>query len=129
MPTLRKFFKHVAPKLIGESRYGSKSGKSGKSSKYGKPEISSKPSSRGFVPGSQHRRNRTKYSQFDDEQMPVPDEFALAPIKGVGHNTVVGHSDENVMGWMDNDSEKGIVEGTIKPAIVQTKTVTVEYER
>lgn len=61
--------------------------------------------------------------------MPVPDEFALAPIKGVGHNTVVGHSDENVMGWMDSDSEKGIVEGTIKPAIVQTKTVTVEYER
>ncbi|SPJ72475.1 related to integral membrane protein [Fusarium torulosum] len=126
MPTLRKFFKHVAPKLIGESRYGSKSGKS---SKYGKPEISSKPSSRGLVPGSQHRRNRTNYSQFDDEQMPVPDEFALAPIKGVGHNTVVGHSDENVMGWMDSDSEKGIVEGTIKPAIVQTKTVTVEYER
>ncbi|KAH6956796.1 hypothetical protein DER45DRAFT_595518 [Fusarium avenaceum] len=131
MPTLRKFFKHVAPKLIGESRYGSKTGKSGKSSKYGKPDTGSKPSSRGIVPGSQHRRNRTKYSQFDEEeQMPMPDEFALAPIKGVGHNnTVVGHSDEHVLGWMDSDSEKGIVEGTIKPAIVQTKTVTVEYER
>ncbi|CAJ0547958.1 Ff.00g047120.m01.CDS01 [Fusarium sp. VM40] len=130
MPTLRKFFKHVAPKLIGESRYGSKTGKSGKSSKYGKPDTGSKPSSRGIVPGSQHRRNRTKYSQFDEEeQMPMPDEFALSPIKGVGHNTVVGHSDEHVLGWMDSDSEKGIVEGTIKPAIVQTKTVTVEYEQ
>ncbi|KAF5657790.1 integral membrane protein [Fusarium heterosporum] len=109
MPTLRKFFKHVAPKLIGESRYGSKTGKSGKSSKYGQPDSSSKPSV--LVSASQSRRKRTQYSQFDDEENGMPDEFTLAPIKGMGHNatTSVGHIDENVTGWQDNDSERGIV--------------------
>ncbi|EWY88525.1 hypothetical protein FOYG_09679 [Fusarium oxysporum NRRL 32931] len=126
MPTLRKFFKHVAPKLIGESRYGSKTGKS---SKYGKPDTGSKPPSRPFAPSSQGRRDRTQYSQFDGDENPMPDNFALGPINGrVGHNTSVGQSEE-VTGWIDSDSEKGIVGGTIKPAIVQTKTVTVEYER
>ncbi|KAI1050182.1 hypothetical protein LB506_001622 [Fusarium annulatum] len=126
MPTLRKFFKHVAPKLIGESRYGSKTGKS---SKYGKPDTGSKPPSRPFAPSSQGRRDRTQYSQFDGDENPMPDNFALGPINGrVGHNTSVGQSEE-VTGWIDSDSEKGIVGGTVKPAIVQTKTVTVEYER
>ncbi|KAF4972287.1 hypothetical protein FSARC_1123 [Fusarium sarcochroum] len=128
MPTLRKFFKHVAPKLIGESRYGSKSGKSKYgNSKYGQPD-NSKHASRPFAPSSQGRRDRTQYSQFDPEE-DMPDGFALVPIKArVGHNTSVGHSEDNA-GWVDSDSEKGIVAGTVKPAIMQTKTVTVEYER
>lgn len=129
MPTLRKFFKHVAPKLIGESRYGSKTGRS---SKYGKADTAgSKPSVRAFVPSSQGRRKRTNYSQFDEESGPPAEDFALGPIKGVGHNasTSVGNVDDaQTAGWVDSDSEKGIVGGTIKPAIVQTKTVTVQYE-
>jgi hypothetical protein len=129
MPTLRKFFKHVAPKLIGESRYGSKTGRS---SKYGKADTAgSRPSMRAFPPSSQNRRNRTNYSQFDEESNPPAEDFAMGPIKGVGHNasTSVGNVDETqAAGWMDSDSEKGIVAGTVKPAIMQTKTVTVQYE-
>ncbi|KAI1069437.1 hypothetical protein LB507_008862 [Fusarium sp. FIESC RH6] len=133
MPTLRKFFKHVAPKLIGESRYGSKTGRS---SKYGKPDTAaSKHSIRGTFgpPSSQNRRKRTNYSQFDEENSPPADEFVMGPVKGVGHNvsaSVGNHDDtQTAAGWGDSDSEKGIVEGTIKPAIMQTKTVTVQYER
>ncbi|RGP80920.1 integral membrane [Fusarium longipes] len=127
MPTLRKFFKHVAPKLIGESRYGSKTGRS---SKYGKADTAgSRPSA--FPQSSQARRNRTKYSQFDEESGSPGEDFAMGPIAGVGHNTStsVGNPDDTqTAGWMDSDSEKGIVGGTIKPAIMQTKTVTVQYE-
>lgn len=133
MPTLRKFFKHVAPKLIGESRYGSKTGRS---SKYGKPDTAaSKHSIRGTFgpPSSQNRRKRTNYSQFDQENSPPADEFVMGPVKGVRHNvsaSVGNHDDtQTAAGWGDSDSEKGIVEGTIKPAIMQTKTVTVQYER
>ncbi|KAJ4327041.1 hypothetical protein N0V84_002540 [Fusarium piperis] len=121
MPTLRKFFKHVAPKLIGESRYGSKTGKSGKSGD------NSKPPTRTLVPTSQSRRDRHQYSQFDAEGGQRPEEFVLGPIKGRADPKVTaGHGDDHV-GWGDSDSEKGMVVGTSKPAIVQTKTVTVEY--
>lgn len=119
MPTLRKFFKHVAPKLIGESRYGSKTGKSGDNSKL---------PSRTVVTTSQSRRHRHRYSQFDAEEGQRAEEFALGPIKGRADPRVTaGHHGDDHLGWGDSDSEKGIVEGTSKPAIVQTKTVTVEY--
>ncbi|KAJ4133299.1 hypothetical protein NW754_016107 [Fusarium falciforme] len=121
MPTLRKFFKHVAPKLIGESRYGSKTGKSGKSGE------NSKPPTRTLVPTSQSRRDRHQYSQFDAGEGQGSEEFVLGPIKGRADPRVTaGHSEDHV-GWGDSDSEKGIVDGTSKPAIVQTTTVTVEY--
>ncbi|KAM0243311.1 hypothetical protein ACHAPO_000156, partial [Fusarium lateritium] len=124
MPTLRKFFKHVAPKLIGESRYGSKTGRS---SKYGKSEtVGSK-----LAPSSQGRRKRTNYSQFDEGRDSPAEDFIMGPMKGVRHETrtSVGNADDTqAAGWMDSDSEKGIVGGTIKPAILQTKTVTVQYE-
>ncbi|KAF4974674.1 hypothetical protein FZEAL_8445 [Fusarium zealandicum] len=120
MPTLRKFFKHVAPKLIGESRYGSKTGKSGKSGD------NSKPPTRNLVPDSQSRRHRHQYSQFDPEE--GQDGFALGPVKGRADlTTITGGNSEDHIGWGDSDSEKGIVDGTNKPAIVQRKTVTVEY--
>lgn len=55
----------------------------------------------------------------------------MTPMKGARHETrtsVGTRDDTQTAGWMDSDSEKGIVGGTIKPAIIQTKTVTVQYE-
>ncbi|CAG1986809.1 unnamed protein product [Fusarium graminearum] len=124
MPTLRKFFKHVAPKLIGESRYGSKTGRS---SKYGKSDTAGSK----LASSSQGRRKRTNYSQFDQENGSPTEDFVMTPMKGARHETrtsVGTRDDTQTAGWMDSDSEKGIVGGTIKPAIIQTKTVTVQYE-
>ncbi|KAM5346656.1 hypothetical protein ACJ41O_009661 [Fusarium nematophilum] len=119
MPTLRKFFKHVAPKLIGESRYGSKTGKSGKSGD------NSKPPTRTLGPSSQSRRDRHQYSQFDPEE--GREGFALGPMTGRADLKISGGNSDDHVGWGDSDSERAIVDGTSKPAIVQTKTVTVEY--
>ncbi|GKT98067.1 integral membrane protein [Fusarium langsethiae] len=124
MPTLRKFFKHVAPKLIGESRYGSKTGRS---SKYGKSDTAGSK----LTSSSHGRRKRTNYSQFDQERGSPTGNFVMGPIKGVRHETgtsVGNRDDTETAGWMDSDSEKGIVTGSVRPAIIQTKTVTVQYE-
>ncbi|KAF4999555.1 hypothetical protein FDECE_11476 [Fusarium decemcellulare] len=127
MPTLRKFFKHVAPKLIGESRYGSKTPNYGNYGKSAKSGDGSKPPTRAIVPTSQSRRDRHQYSQFDPDEGLSSEAYAMGPIAGrVDHKISAGQSDEHV-GWGDSDSEKGIVDGSTKPAIVQTTTVTVEY--
>ena len=115
-PTLRKFFKHMAPKLIGESRYGSKT----------RTNTNSKTPSRTFGPSStsRSRRSRLKYSQFDVEEGEGSDTITLGPI--------MGRNDLKIMGGQnlsDSDSERAINPGgTNSKAIVQTTTVTVEYD-
>ncbi|KAF7554389.1 hypothetical protein G7046_g6842 [Stylonectria norvegica] len=118
LPTLRKFFRHVAPKLIGE--YGSRSGKSKTT------EGASQPKGRTVVPSSQSRRDRHHYSQFDREEGQANDAFIMGPVTGE-HDLVImgGHGEE--MRWGDSDSQKAIVATGAKTNIVQTKTVTVEY--
>ncbi|KAH6894369.1 hypothetical protein B0T10DRAFT_603872 [Thelonectria olida] len=115
-PTLRKFFKHMAPKLIGESRYGSKT----------RTNTNSKTPSRTFGPSStsRSRRSRLNYSQFDVEEGEGSDTITLGPI--------MGRNDLKIMGGQnlsDSDSERAINPGgTNSKAIVQTTTVTVEYD-
>ncbi|RSM01093.1 hypothetical protein CEP52_008766 [Fusarium oligoseptatum] len=109
---------HVAPKLIGESRYSSKTGKSGKTGD------NSKPPTRALAPTSQSRRDRHQYSQFNAEGQ-RSEEFVLGPIKGRADPRVTaGNSDDHV-GWGDSDSERDMVDGTSKPAIVQARAVAV----
>ncbi|CAI6092098.1 unnamed protein product, partial [Clonostachys chloroleuca] len=54
LPIHRKFIRHFAPKLLGESRYGSKT----------KTNENSHPPSRTLVPNSQSRRDRPQYSNL-----------------------------------------------------------------
>ncbi|KAH8729502.1 hypothetical protein BGZ61DRAFT_415271 [Ilyonectria robusta] len=116
-PTLKKFFKHIAPKIIGESRYGSKT----------RTTENSQPPSRTLVPSSQSRRDRNNYSQFDPEERAVNDAYLMGPVTGRQDLKIMGGHGEEAVGWGDTDSEKGIVQAPPRKAILQTTTVTVEY--
>ncbi|TQN64198.1 Satratoxin biosynthesis SC1 cluster protein 4 [Colletotrichum shisoi] len=115
LPTLRKFFRHVAPKIIGESTYGKGTKTMGRNG--------SKTVSRLTIGGTNGTRNRAEYSQFDLDNS--AETFAMAsvapPSKQGAASTGVFEGDTT---WDDDSSEKTIIRGK---NIVQTKTVTVEY--
>ncbi|KXH25986.1 integral membrane protein [Colletotrichum nymphaeae SA-01] len=113
LPTLRKFFRHVAPKIIGESTYGKGTKTVG--------GTGSKPMSRMTIGGTNGTRNRAEYSQFDRDNN--GEAFVMAsmgPNKPV--TIATGHSESDPT--EDDSSEKAIMRGN---NIVQTKTITVEY--
>ncbi|CAH0050885.1 unnamed protein product [Clonostachys solani] len=118
LPTFRKFIRHVAPKLLGESRYGSKT----------KTNENSHPPSRTLVPNSQSRRDRHQYSQFDPEEGHVTTEtFVMGPVSS--KNKGKGRGPDQIDGWADSDSERAIV--ATPPGsngIARTTVVTVEVE-
>ncbi|VUC28230.1 unnamed protein product [Clonostachys rosea] len=119
LPTFRKFVRHVAPKLLGESRYGSKT----------KTNENSHPPSRTLVPNSQSRRDRHQYSQFDPEEGHATTEtFVMGPVssknKGKGRGVL-----DQIEGWGDSDSERAIVATPPgSKGIARTTVVTVEVE-
>uniref|UniRef100_A0A8H7N5M0 Rhodopsin domain-containing protein n=1 Tax=Bionectria ochroleuca TaxID=29856 RepID=A0A8H7N5M0_BIOOC len=120
LPTLRRFFKHVAPKLLGTSRYGTKT----------KTNENTHPPSRTFIPKSQSRRDRTQYSQFDAEEGGIAtDTYIMGAVKGTSNNTITAGEPGDTGGWGDTDSEKAMVAGgSPKVAILQTTVVTVDVE-
>lgn len=131
LPTLRKFLKHFAPKLIGES-YGGSSKATGPAN--GTGGINSGLRTIGGTGGNATRTKRSQYSQFDDgEGSDTAGGFILQPYpEGSSTSAAVASestsrwqdSDDGV--WPDNDSEKAIVKNE-SGIIVQTKSVTVEY--
>ncbi|KAF9873915.1 integral membrane protein [Colletotrichum karsti] len=113
LPTLRRFLRHVAPKIIGESTYG-------KGTK--KTDPGSKHLSRMTIGGTKGTRNRNEYSEFDRDNS--PETFVMTSVgtsKPEVDNTA---NSEHDAAWQDDSSEKAIIYGN---TIVQTKTVTVEY--
>ncbi|KAK1704547.1 integral membrane protein [Colletotrichum lupini] len=113
LPTLRKFFRHVAPKIIGESTYGKGTKTVG--------GTGSKPISRMTIGGTNETRNRAEYSQFDRDNN--GEAFVMASM---GSNNPVTIATSHTEGdpTEDDSSEKAIMRGN---NIVQTKTITVEY--
>ncbi|KAK7449939.1 integral membrane protein [Colletotrichum acutatum] len=113
LPTLRKFFRHVAPKIIGESTYGKGTKTVG--------GTGSKPMSRTTIGGTNGTRNRAEYSQFDRDNN--GEAFVMASMGSNEPVTIAtGHSEGDPA--EDDSSEKAIIRGN---NIVQTKTITVEY--
>ncbi|KAL2883226.1 hypothetical protein SGCOL_001417 [Colletotrichum sp. CLE4] len=112
LPTLRKFFRHVAPKIIGESTYGK-----GKTVGGG----GSKAMSRMTIGGTNGTRNRAEYSQFDRDNN--GEAFVMASMGRNKPVTIATGNSENDP-TKDDSSEKAIMRGN---NIVQTKTITVEY--
>lgn len=121
LPTLRKFFRHVAPKVIGESTYAKQSKRSA---------ATGNPNSRiTYGAGSHNRRDHRDYSQFDGDS-DSNDTYILGNMSTstpAVSRAAAGPSETDVVWHDDDDSEKGIVRGA-NGNIVQTKTVTVEYE-
>lgn len=117
--THRKFIPHFAPKLLGESRYGSKT----------KTNENSYPPSRTLVPNSQSRRDRHQYSQYDPEEGHVTTEtFAMGPVSS--KTKVKGGGLDQIDGCPPSDSERAIVATPPGPqGIARTTVVTVEVER
>lgn len=107
MPTLRKFFKHFAPKLLG----GSSSNPS-----YG----ASYAVQQGTTAQSRARMQRRQYEQFpeDNELQAYPaddDDDGKSKAQGFTANTIdIGAGEGD-----DNHSEK---------AILQTKSFTIQYD-
>ncbi|KAK1622227.1 integral membrane protein [Colletotrichum phormii] len=112
LPTLRKFFRHVAPKIIGESTYGKGKTVGG---------TGSKPMSRMTIGGTNGTRNRAEYSQFDRDNN--GEAFVMASMGPNKPVTIATGNSENDP-TEDDSSEKAIMRGN---NIVQTKTITVEY--
>lgn len=101
MPTLRKFFRHVAP-----SWFGGDSSTPSYANNYPNPHSATNQS---------RTRKRRQYSQFpEDNEMQVFDE-SEEPHKSTTATTTVDVSHE----VEDNHSEK---------AILQTKSFTVRYD-
>ncbi|KAH8178914.1 integral membrane protein [Sarocladium implicatum] len=149
LPTVRKFFRHVAPRFIGEySRNGTTSrsrtnAKSGLSAlKSGNIVTIGGSGSGGGGNNSSHasRRDRHQYSQFDDDvnsnSAGSVEEIALVSAgKGFHREQRVsgGRTQREEVGvahggWVDSDSDKAIVMSP-KGSIVQTTSITVEYSQ
>ncbi|CRK34843.1 hypothetical protein BN1708_019630 [Verticillium longisporum] len=110
MPTLRKFFKHFTPKLMGASS----TNMSGPNyaSGYANKEMNT-------APNAFSRKVRSQYDRYEDNEMQVfrstdRDEDNKSP-NNVHQISVDGGGDVQP----DNNSEK---------AILQTKTFTVRYD-
>jgi hypothetical protein len=118
LPTLRMFFRHFAPKLLGES-YGSKT----------KTKDNSQPISRTLAAASasQTRRDRTLYSQFDREEGVTTETYVMGPVKGK-HSRRDRSSIEDAVGSGDDGSEKAIVVGSNNKEILQTTVFTIDVE-
>ena len=109
MPTLRKFFKQVAPRIMGSSTSRSRS--------YANSYAANRSGHAGVL--SRSRKHRSEYDPFDcDNEMQVFDspprrEKGGSPDQGTTSVTVDAHSTAE-----DNHSER---------AILQTKSFTVQY--
>ncbi|KAM5349464.1 hypothetical protein ACJ41O_005969 [Fusarium nematophilum] len=106
MPTLRKFFKHFLPRLMGStggSRYGA-------SSSYGQQHHS------GTL--SRVRKPRSQYAQFRDDNATELERFSSDNKNG---GTVV------VGGVPSNGSNERLRDDHSERAILQTQTFTVQY--
>lgn len=114
LPTLRKFFRHVAPKIIGESTYAR-----GQSSKSGGGHYKSSNSSPplvtfGSIPSSYqggHGHHHRGYAKFD--------EYAFA-LETIGGTTMCPPAEERkpfpgdgVVGVFRTGSKKGRVDTTV----------------
>ncbi|KAH8661044.1 hypothetical protein BGZ61DRAFT_464570 [Ilyonectria robusta] len=136
LPTLRKFLKHVAPKLIGESAYARGTKPTGDSAGTGPP---SGLRTIGMISTSKaSKMKRSQYSQFDTEDDgPSPDQrqsdsYIMSTYPATSYPSAAmtteassrWNGEEGV--WGDDGSEKAIVKDNMA-VILQTKTVTVEY--
>lgn len=115
MPTLRKFFKHFAPKMMGNSTGGSTGAKYGPS-KYGYSGGDRRLES---GPGTS-RKMRRQYENFDDNEM------AVFHTRGrdSGDNKMPIACETNI----DAGSDKLAADNSSDKAILQTKTFDVRYD-
>ncbi|KAG9186348.1 hypothetical protein G6011_02904 [Alternaria panax] len=107
LPTMRLFFRHIAPRLIGESSLRSRS---------------RKQSSAGYAGGSHHHV----------ELKTIGTRATNRNFEYVEDDTVsVGSEERTMAGWRgDRDSERGIVvAGNATGGITKTSSVVIESER
>ncbi|KAK2012360.1 integral membrane protein [Colletotrichum eremochloae] len=116
MPTLRKFFKHFAPKVMGTMS---------NSSEYAlnKYNISAYSNQRASTMKSRHSRQsrlRKDYEQFSDDSTEMPT-LKLVPKKGEN-----GRFTSVVITSGEEESKENL--GEKATWILQTKTITVQHE-
>lgn len=111
MPTLRKFFKHVAPKLMGVS-----SADQSTPSKYGRSNNDGLETVGGSSGVS--RKVRRQYETFDDHELEMFDEAARGDDKKLNLNEITIDSGRE-RSHQDNSSDK---------AILQTTTFDIKYD-
>lgn len=115
MPTLRKFFKHFAPKLMGGST-GNSTG-----AKYGAHGYAYGGGDRRLENGTgASRKMRRKYENFDDHEMGV---FQTAGRDSGGDDKLPVTSETTIDGGSDK-----INDNSSDKAILQTKTFDVRYD-
>jgi hypothetical protein len=105
LPTMRLFFRHVAPRLIGESSLRSRS---------------RKQSSTGYGGGSHHQLElKTIGSRAMNKRFEYVEDDTVS----------VGSEERTTAGWRgDRDSERGIVVAGNAGGITKTSSVVVESE-
>ena len=113
MPTLRKFFKHFAPKLMGTSRNGSRTGTS---HTYGPGSTARRTGPNTTLRSA--RKSQHPYLNFSDEER-GSDEHEMNDFSA-------GHSGEPIttVGVANGDPQR---DDHSEKAILQTKSFTVQY--
>lgn len=121
LPTLRKFFRHVAPKIIGESTYGRHSNKSSSGGRGGHNNHKLSNSGPGIVTfgslPSTHKGGHRGYAKFDRGRY---DGYAFA-LETIGGTAIPRHYDDNdsknpaagIVGVFRHGSKKGRVDTTV----------------
>lgn len=111
MPTLRKFFKHFAPKLVGSSN----SNNDTTPSKYGRfssKELETVGGSNGLS-----RKQRRQYESFGEHELEMLDELR-GDRKKVMMNEIT----------VDSGTERSHADNASDKAILQTTTFKINYD-
>jgi hypothetical protein len=111
LPTLRKFFKHFAPRLMGGTSGNSTS------AKYAAGYVQSGDRRLETGPGAS-RKMRRQYENFDDH------ELGVFETRGRDSGDKAGVANETII---DVNSDK-LNDSSSDKAILQTKTFDVRYE-
>lgn len=114
LPTLRKFFRHVAPKIIGESSYGGRS--NNKSAGNGFSSKSPAIITFGSIPSSNKGLGNRGYAKFDR----AGDEYAIALNTIGGTKAREGQTSTTTMvGVFTNASRKGRVDTMVMAGVAE----------
>jgi hypothetical protein len=131
LPTLRLFFRTVAPGLLSSSNGGRSKTTSGglRGTGYGRSGLSGRRGLQtiGSGTGTTHSRKRNEYGRFDEEQEYGMETFVVGGPRDSHPQKKSFHANRSDENDPNNQSREWNEDGLSDKGIVQTKTTQVAY--